>query len=259
MFSERPPLRGAKNWTPRVRLVEIGAFLKSTGYSFITPTPLTHARVNRREQNAQARSLRDVFGWSRPFVPGLLPEIVESALSRADALEREDGLCRSRVRFSSLGEDLFVHSAYPTTAADVVFFGPDTYRFAALLKSALTQMPGLRVRRAVDIGCGSGAGGIALARCLKDLDLRVDLVDVNETALAYTRANLALAGLSGGETMRSDVLSGVEGSYDLIVANPPYLNDRQRRIYRHGGGAHGEALSIRIVEEALPRLNPGGR
>jgi release factor glutamine methyltransferase len=41
--------------------------------------------------------------------------------------------------------------------------------------------------------------------------------------------------------------------------NPPYLVDPLARTYRHGGGSFGEALALRIVDEALARLAPGGR
>jgi hypothetical protein len=59
-------------------------------------------------------------------------------------------------------------------------------------------------------------------------------------------------------TYHSDLLCIVEGQFDLIVANPPYMNDHQQRAYRHGGGALGEALSVRIVRETLPRLEECG-
>ena len=36
------------------------------------------------------------------------------------------------------------------------------------------------------------------------------------------------------------------------------MNDSQHRVYRDGGGTLGEALSLRIVREALPRLHLGG-
>ena len=50
----------------------------------------------------------------------------------------------------------------------------------------------------------------------------------------------------------------LEGSVDLIVANPPYLVDAARRAYRHGGDELGTALATRIVAEGLPRLAAGG-
>ena len=54
-------------------------------------------------------------------------------------------------RFSTLNDLLLAHSPYPTTDADAVFFGPDTYLFCKLISDA--------IKTAVDIGCGSGAGG----------------------------------------------------------------------------------------------------
>jgi 23S rRNA G2069 N7-methylase RlmK/C1962 C5-methylase RlmI len=50
----------------------------------------------------------------------------------------------------------------------------------------------------------------------------------------------------------------VEGEFDLIVANPPYLVDPSERAYRHGGGPLGAALSLAIVDAALERLASGG-
>ena len=57
---------------------------------------------------------------------------------------------------------------------------------------------------------------------------------------------------------RSDLLSTSTAAFDLIVANPPYLLDRDERTYRHGGGRLGEGLSLSIVDLAATRLAPGG-
>ena len=65
---------------------------------------------------------------------------------RGGACGIRDGLMRSKVRFSSLGGSLYVHSAFPTSAAEAVFFGPDTYRFAALIARTLARQDQARVR-----------------------------------------------------------------------------------------------------------------
>jgi methylase of polypeptide subunit release factors len=57
---------------------------------------------------------------------------------------------------------------------------------------------------------------------------------------------------------RSDLLDGVDGRFDLVMSNPPYILDEDELVYRHGGGEHGAELSIRIVRAALERLYPGG-
>ncbi|MNJ42675.1 N5-glutamine S-adenosyl-L-methionine-dependent methyltransferase [compost metagenome] len=83
-------------------------------------------------------------------------------------------------------------------------------------------------------------------------------VDINNLALRYTAINAALAELTNVSVEYSDVLKGITGTFDLIVANPPYMLDAGERTYRHGGGTLGEGLSLRIVKESLPRLAPGG-
>jgi methylase of polypeptide subunit release factors len=87
----------------------------------------------------------------------------------------------------------------------------------------------------------------------------VILSDVNPKALRYSRINASINGLSGVRTVLSDVFDKINEGGDLIIANPPYLVDRSARLYRHGGGALGFDLSIRIVEESIDRLYPGGR
>lgn len=145
-------------------LVHLGQWLRETGYRFVTVTPATHARVNAWVDARQARSIEDVFGWSRPFRPSLLPAIPLRLLEEAGALERRGELFSSSVRFSTLYDQLYVHSAFPTLAPDAVFFGPDTYRFAALIRNTLAVEPALASGCIVDVGCGAGAGGIVAAR-----------------------------------------------------------------------------------------------
>ena len=41
-------------------------------------------------------------------------------------------------------------------------------------------------------------------------------------------------------------------------ANPPYLVDEDRRLYRHGGGELGITLALRIAKESMAKLVPGG-
>lgn len=239
----------------QLALLQLGRRLQDDDYRFITPTPLTHQRVIDRTARQQAQTLRDVFGWSRPFEPGLLPLQEQQQLQRAGVLEESNGHLKSCVRWSSLDDLLFVHSRFPTDDADSVFFGPDTYRFAHLIQDHL-QHDLAPIRRAVDIGCGAGVGAIVIARARREADVLA--VDINPAALRLTAVNAALAEVSNVTTETSDVLQDVDGHFDLIVANPPYMSDPAERAYRHGGGAFGAELSIRIVEQALNRLAPGG-
>lgn len=229
--------------------------LKSMGYAFTTVTPETHALVNARPANAVARSVEDVFGWSRAFFPAVLPDGLFELARDAGACEEsaEPGAWRPVVRISSVAKELFVHSAFPTTSNDSVFFGPDSYRFARELLERAEP-----AARAVDVGCGSGVGGILLAK-RGLLERPVVLADVNALALEAAQVNARVAGVEA-ELAKSDVLAGVEGDVDLVIANPPYLRDPLEREYRHGRGRYGEAISARIARESLRRLakNPAG-
>ena len=224
-------------------LLRLGRLLQDANYQFTTITPESHGRVNRRAGNERARTLRDVFGWSRPFDPSLLPDEMRP-------LVEIDGEKRSRVRFSTDEDKMFVHSSFPTTDASSVFFGPDTYRYLKLLRRLKPK-----AKRAVDVGCGTGAGGIVIANDCQ----HVVLADINDLALEYARANVELNGVTNAEIVRSDVLRGVEGPIDLVISNPPYLIDDAARVYRDGGGQYGEGLSVEIVRQAVERLSPGGR
>lgn len=261
------PDRAGRAWSAEAldlaAVVSLARWLQSQHYAFRTVTPATHQRVQPRRsgKHASTPNLRDIFGWSCSFTEQDVPAPVLELLRRARAVEElGGGRLRSRIRFSSLGGQLFVHSAYPTTAADAVFFGPDTYRFARLIQRTLARPHPHPVRSLVDIGTGSGAGGLLAAQQLAARGLpRIVLADLSPAALHCSRINAALAGIVGTEHVLSDVLRSVDGQFDLILSNPPYLTDAASRLYRDGGGLYGAELSLRIVRESIGRLAPGGR
>ena len=236
-------------------LLQLGRRLRADGYRFTCVTPATHSHVNARPEAQRAHNLRDVFGWSRPFAPSLLSPDELQQLEAAEVLVSQGERLRSNVRWSSLDDLLLVHSAWPTESSDAVFFGPDSYRFARVIQDYLQHCP-KRVQHAVDIGCGSGIGALIIARAAPHA--QVSAVDINPQALRYTAINAALAGVSNLSIEPSDLLDGLSGRFDLIVANPPYMLDAGERVYRHGGGSLGAELSLRIVEQARERLAPGG-
>lgn len=242
--------------TPAIlALLHLGKQLRARGYHFITPTPLTHQRVNLRPENQFAHDLRGVFGWSRPFADAALESEIVEAMRQAQVLQPHPDGWISEVRWSSLNDDLYVHSRFPTQASDAVFFGPDTYRFTRLLRHYLAhcQQP---LRRIADIGCGAGPGAITAAKLCPGA--QVFALDINPSALRLTTVNARLAGIYNLNVQSSDLLRDVPGQFDLIIANPPYMLDPQQRIYRHGGGRHGAGLSLAIFDTAMERLAPGG-
>ncbi|WP_294331587.1 methyltransferase [uncultured Sphingomonas sp.] len=232
------------------------AYLKQQDYRFVTPTPASHARVLARPDRQQAADLRGIFGWSLPFATDRLEAALLEALRRADLVETAGEQLRSKVRVSTLGPDLLVHSAYPTDDTHAVFFGPDSYRFARFIAEELRRCPQREGARLVDIGTGAGAGAIAAAHCCPRGD--IVMTDINPAALRLARVNAAAAGVEA-RFVEGEGLSGIAGALDLVLANPPYIIDPAGRAYRDGGDLHGAGVSLAMAREAIPRLAAGGR
>lgn len=239
-------------------LLNLAQYLKAESYQFVTTTPTSHERVMLRSAANAQITVRDIFGWNKPFKASSVNALLLSYIHAADICSSGNGLLKSNIRFSSLDNQLFMHSAYPTSDSDAVFFGPDTYRFVRLLKKTIAGFPTRHYSRIADIGTGSGVGGIVTASCLQHRYQELILTDVNPKALAYAKFNATLAATDHVSFCLSDLYSAIKAPLDLIVANPPYLVDSEVRAYRHGGGKFGSLLSTRIVLEGLPMLADGG-
>jgi methylase of polypeptide subunit release factors len=235
-------------------LVALLAALKQRSYRFVTPTPATHERVVARK--AQARHLRDVFGWNLPFAPDSLDAELIALLERAGALEPAGALLRSRLRAASLGEWLLLHSGFPTSQRDAVFFGPDSYRFANLIRAEAKDLALGEGAVVVDIGGGTGIGAMVAGSLFPNAS--VVMTEVNIEAVRLARVNIAAAGIPI-RIVEADDLAGIGAPIDLAVVNPPYIADEARRTYRDGGGALGAGASLAMAKMAAGRLRAGGR
>lgn len=128
--------------------------------------------------------------------------------------------------------------------------------------------PRRRIRRALDLCTGSACLAIILAKTFTGAT--IDAVDLDRRALAVARRNIAAYRLPQRiRLLRSDMFSAVsDESYDLIIANPPYVSEKIMRTlpreYRHepatalASGADGlDAVRI-ILREAAAHLTAKG-
>jgi len=124
----------------------------------------------------------------------------------------------------------------------------DTY----LLLESVCVAKGERV---LEVGTGSG---IIALNCAK-AGARVVASDISEEAVANAKSNSMKNGI-GLDVRRSDLFGGLEGRFDAIIFNPPYLaSDVGPEDARLSGGTSGSELSIRFLDEVGGVLNPGGR
>lgn len=83
--------------------------------------------------------------------------------------------------------------------------------------------------RVLDLCCGSGCIGLAVASRVKDA--RVTLADLSKDALAVAKKNIISLRMSGRVScIQADALKpapAVLGKFDLIVSNPPYITARE--------------------------------
>ena len=73
--------------------------------------------------------------------------------------------------------------------------------------------------RVLDLGCGTGVGAVFCAPKASELLA----VDISLSAVKNTAENCRRNGLTNVQVKQSDMFSGVDGKFDLILANPPYL------------------------------------
>ena len=138
----------------------------------------------------------------------------------------------------------------------------------ALIGVALALAKGKETFRFLDLGTGSGAIAVTLLAELPTA--RGVATDVSEEALAVAKANAVAHGVADRlSLLKADWYGGVEGNFDLIVSNPPYIPageiaglEQEVRDYDPGlalaGGADGLAAYSRIAAGAQGFLAPSG-
>lgn len=121
-------------------------------------------------------------------------------------------------------------------------------------------------QRVLDLCCGSGCIGIA---CAEYFGSEVVLADISVDALEVARKNIALYQLQNFVSLvESDIFDGVEGEFDLIVSNPPYVDSADLASmpaeYKHEpqlaleAGSDGLYFAKKILLNAHEYLSEGG-
>ncbi|MDQ2868429.1 MAG: peptide chain release factor N(5)-glutamine methyltransferase [Verrucomicrobiota bacterium] len=139
---------------------------------------------------------------------------------------------------------------------------PETEELVELVGSKI-QKPKSKI---IDVGTGSGV--IALSLAAKFPEAEIAGVDTSDDALTLARENAARLDLERVSFQKSDLLADVDGEFDIIVANLPYVArhegeqlapevrcDPQGALF---GGEVGDEIVRRLIEAAPSHLQPGG-
>jgi release factor glutamine methyltransferase len=110
--------------------------------------------------------------------------------------------------------------------------------------------------KALEMGCGTGIIAMHCARA----GAEVTAADINPKAVRCAQANAEANGLEL-KVVHSDLFLDVEGLFDLIVFNPPYVPDEIRGDIERSwaGGEDGVRVLERFLRGAPGHLSRGGR
>jgi ribosomal protein L3 glutamine methyltransferase len=210
------------------------------------------------------RSAREEAAWLISSVLGFLleQELSSKQVKAINTLARRR--IRERIPLAYLLKEAWLgeHSFY----VDKRVIVPRSF-IAELLREHMSPWLGRDPRRALDLCTGSGCLAVLLA--LEFPKVRVDAADLSSSALQVASINIRNHKLGNRiRAVRSDLFHSIDGKYDLIVSNPPYVTARSMaklpREYRHepsialAAGKDGLDLVHRILAEAKDYLTPDG-
>ncbi|UGQ17003.1 peptide chain release factor N(5)-glutamine methyltransferase [Borrelia sp. RT1S] len=135
-----------------------------------------------------------------------------------------------------------------------------------LVEEALLQIKKNNLNKILDLCCGSGCIGLALAYYLKK---KVTLSDFSIKALKVAFKNTKRLKLENYiEIIYSNLLECVDKEFEIIITNPPYLSEEELRIKERsereprmallGFGPDGLELSRKIIQQSKHRLTKSG-
>ncbi|HUY10491.1 MAG TPA: peptide chain release factor N(5)-glutamine methyltransferase [Candidatus Dormibacteraeota bacterium] len=255
--------------------------LNATEKDLTSDTGRTDSRLSLLEVLRRTTRALSAVGISQPRLEAELLLGSGLGLSRLDLylqferpleeseLDRIRPLLRSRSQGRPLAYILGRKEFYGLTfevREGVLIPRPET---ELLVELGLVVADGATELKCVDLGCGTGCIGIAIA--VSAASWHVDAVDLSESAVEIARSNAARLGVAERVAIFQGSWSGPlrdRGRYDLIVSNPPYVTGAEFDALDHGvrdfeprqaldGGADGLGCYRELLAQLPKIIAPG--
>lgn len=208
--------------------------------------------------------------WLMSAATGLSRVEIYAYYDRPLSIEERDAL-RESLRRRGAGEPLqyvtgevgFRHIIL-RTAKGVLIPRPET---ELLVELVLEHLKGREDPRVLEVGCGTGCVALSIA---KEGGAHVVATDVSPEAIACASRNVeALEFSELVDIVETDCVEGVEGPFDVLVSNPPYIptavmEELDEEVVGYephlalDGGADGLDFFDRLIAAAPALLVPGG-
>jgi SAM-dependent methyltransferase len=188
---------------------------------------------------------------------GLHKELIDSGL----LIDSQEGMVISRKRFIPWSDRIFVcdpEEGSGRQTMNYVYIGGDS---TLLSRFAFRHFGNRSWHRLLDICAGTGFQGILMA----DNAEEILCTEYNPRAVELAEVNIAANGLADQcSVIQSDLYSGIEGRFDLIICNPPYnpMPESKRNgkvMDACGGDDHGMQIPLAIIGNLAEYLTEDGR
>ena len=123
------------------------------------------------------------------------------------------------------------------------------YETEELIYHAIDLIKKYQLKNILDLGCGSGFIGIAIKKALKER-VNITLSDIDPNAIKQTQINLDLNQVDAN-LVCSDWFSNLDPSFDLIIANPPYLKEEEKNSMNDSVLKHEPHRALFANDEGL--------
>jgi release factor glutamine methyltransferase len=209
---------------------------------------------------------RTILGWDRARL------IVEANADMPPALEPRfsewiDRCARHEPASYIVGEREFWGLDFLVNPAVLIPRPESEFIVEEVLAIAGPVPPSAAILRIADLGTGSGCIGVAIAHSLPNV--HVVATDISAEAVAVARQNAARHGVDARmEFYATSYLGGIEGDFDIIATNPPYVRELDRGgiglNVRHEpevalyGGDDGLLHIAGVLDTAVQKLRPHG-